>query len=435
MTKEYPQLLLADAKGKIYNVPSVQAAGMKAGHFYRLGVADLKPLPACSQLFMLPGRVAVGLDPQSGAMVRLKRYAFGKAAQPCFPVAVFLAPGHTATYHAAYAYEKREDLLPLFAYAAAAFYRGRFYGAGVCVDRELRQDARYMDLTLMRKNISRFKKLFPQNRLIRHLENCACVNGCPAAKNFFLQRYEAPLPTSPSCNAQCAGCISYQPQDLVPVTQERIQFVPTPQEIAEVALFHLKHVAQPVVSFGQGCEGEPLMVSDTIEQAVRLIRRKTGKGIINLNTNASRPDAVARLCDAGLDSMRVSLNSTQALFYERYYCPRDYDFFDVLASIRQAKRKGIFVSLNYLTVPGFTDSIQEFQSLKKFLDHQAVNMIQWRNLNFDPYGYFHRLKYEPGAGDLIGIGRIIHDIHRQYPSLIKGYFNPSRARMRRHQNS
>ncbi|HSV43930.1 MAG TPA: radical SAM protein, partial [Candidatus Bathyarchaeia archaeon] len=150
---------------------------------------------------------------------------------------------------------------------------------------------------------------------------------------------------------------------------------------------------------------------------------------------ASRPDAVARLCDAGLDSIRVSLNSTQTVFYERYYCPRDYDFSDVLASIRRAQRKGIFVSLNYLTVPGFTDSIQEFQSLKKFLDHHAVSMIQWRNLNFDPHGYFHRLKYEPGAGDLIGIGRVIHDIHRQYPSLIKGYFNPSRARMRRHQNS
>ncbi|HSV44090.1 MAG TPA: radical SAM protein, partial [Candidatus Bathyarchaeia archaeon] len=90
MSKEYPQLLLADAKGKIYNIPQMQAVAMKAGYFYRLSAADLKPLPACSQLFMLPGRTAVGFDHRSDEMVRLKRYAFGKAAQPCFPVAAFL---------------------------------------------------------------------------------------------------------------------------------------------------------------------------------------------------------------------------------------------------------------------------------------------------------------------------------------------------------
>ncbi|MCK4423827.1 MAG: hypothetical protein KAV18_07145 [Candidatus Omnitrophica bacterium] len=46
---------------------------------------------------------------------------------------------------------------------------------------------------------------------------------------------------------------------------------------------------QPVVSFGQGCEGEPLLVYKTLSQAIKLIRKQTKKGTINLNTNASRP--------------------------------------------------------------------------------------------------------------------------------------------------
>jgi hypothetical protein len=65
--------------------------------------------------------------------------------------------------------------------------------------------------------------------------------------------------------------------------------VPSPEEIAEVALRHILVARNPVVSFGQGCEGEPLMVSDTIREAIRLIRTRTQAGTINLNTNASLP--------------------------------------------------------------------------------------------------------------------------------------------------
>ena len=60
----------------------------------------------------------------------------------------------------------------------------------------------------------------------------------------------------------------------------------TAEEIAEVALFHIDNVDDPVVSFGQGCEGEPLMVADVLEEAILLIRKETSKGIINLNSNS-----------------------------------------------------------------------------------------------------------------------------------------------------
>jgi hypothetical protein len=53
---------------------------------------------------------------------------------------------------------------------------------------------------------------------------------CFAAKNIFVGRWEAPLPTSPTCNARCVGCLSLQEGEC-PASQDRIQFVPTPEEI------------------------------------------------------------------------------------------------------------------------------------------------------------------------------------------------------------
>lgn len=408
---------------------------MAAGYFSRLSVKDLIPLPSCSQLFMLPGRVAVAFDPSGGNFVRLEEHPLSPG-EPCSPVAAFMAPGYTGTFSAAFDQGMVKDPLPLFSYTAAVFFKGQFYAAGVRVDRERRQDPRYMDLALMRKNIRAFKKRFPGNRLIAHLENCACVNGCPAAKNFFLQRYEAPLPTSPTCNCQCLGCISYQPKKtLIPATQPRIRFVPRPEEIAEVALHHINHVADPVVSFGQGCEGEPLMVADVLEKAIKLIRGRTRKGVINLNTNASRPLDVARLFDAGLDSIRVSINSLQEELYHAYYRPRGYTFKDVLQSIEAAGKRGGFVSLNYLVMPGLTDSRQEFSALNQFLSRRHIDMIQWRNLNFDPLAYFHRLKYAPDPDALLGVKDVIRRVHGDFPYVMKGYFNPSRGRVRRNQKA
>jgi hypothetical protein len=56
-----------------------------------------------------------------------------------------------------------------------------------------------------------------------------------------------------------------------------------------------------VVSFGQGCEGDPLMAARVIGPAIRLIREQTLDGTINMNTNASLPHILkpAAGCRAG----------------------------------------------------------------------------------------------------------------------------------------
>ena len=74
---------------------------------------------------------------------------------------------------------------------------------------------------------------------------------------------------------------------------ERIRFVPTVDEVLGVALPHLKEAEDPIVSFGQGCEGEPLMQWQLLERSIRELRERTDRGTINLNTNGSFPDRVA----------------------------------------------------------------------------------------------------------------------------------------------
>ena len=416
-----PILVVADKKGRIYDFPPIEACGMKGGYFFCLPSAELIKLPYGSELFMLPERAPLGYDPKSKDFVTLDGY---------FAVASFISPGYVLSYNSSYKEIHRPKMLPLFAYGTVTFYKGEFYVAAIRVDRELRQDLRFMNISLVKKNVKAYKKLYPRNRLIRHLESCALIYGCPAAKNFFLKRYEAPLPTSPYCNAKCIGCISYQPPTGCYITQPRIKFFPTAEEIAETALHHIKNVKDPVVSFGQGCEGEPLIAGKTIEKSIRLIRTSTNKGMININTNASRPEVIAKLFDAGLNSIRVSLNSAREDYYTRYYKPRGYAYKDVIESIKIAKKKRGFISINYLTMPGFTDSKDEYTALKNLIENYKIDMIQWRNLNFDPLRYFKELKISVDASRLLGIREIICSIKREFPQLMIGYFNPSKARIK-----
>ncbi len=429
--KDHPRLLAADGKGNIYDVPGMLPAGMKAGHYFRLDPEDLVELHPDSELFLLPGTIPVGFDPLSGSFNLVSGDKVRQAGGDRFTVAAFVAPGYTATFSPAFVQGKDYGILPLFSYAAAVFYKGKFYAAALKVDREKRQELSGMDMELLRKNVKKIRSLFPSNRLVEHLETCALKYCCPAGRNFFLRRYEAPLPTSTSCNAFCRGCISFQPGTGIPVTQPRITFTPTPEEVAEVALFHIDGVRDPVVSFGQGCEGEPLMSGKVLVDAVRLIRSKTSKGMINLNTNASKPELVSELFGAGLDSMRVSVNSVREDFYRRYYRPRGYSFRDVVSSIRRAKKAGGFVSVNYLVMPGFTDSAPEVSAFRRFLSSSRVDMVQWRNLNYDPLAYFQQIGGRVPPGKMIGIKELINSVKKDFPELMHGYFNPSRARILR----
>jgi pyruvate-formate lyase-activating enzyme len=418
-----PALVFADLKGNITDFSRLNMAGMSGGQFVQPTLEDLIPLPEGSELFVLPGRLPIGCQHDTGEPLLVEENPYHPGA-PVQAVAAFMSPAHTAILNSAYQ-TKTDDAprLPLFAYTAVGWLENQFWVTAFRSDPDIRQDACQFDQAVIIRKTKKKLKEFSDNRLVQHLGKCCLTYGCPAARNYFLDRWEAPLPTSPICNARCVGCISLQPAGSCSASQDRIRFVPTAQEIAAVAIPHLQKAEHAIVSFGQGCEGEPLLQAEVIEQAIRLIRKKTARGTINLNSNASLPQAVALLAKAGLDSLRVSLNSAQDIYHSRYYRPTGFTLEHIKESIRTMKKVNRFVSLNYFIQPGVTDSPEEFAAFSDLVESCHPDLIQLRNLNMDPEWYLQTLHFQP-TGKPLGMRIWLRNVQQRFPALRLGYFNP-----------
>jgi pyruvate-formate lyase-activating enzyme len=419
--------LVANAAGEIFELDGYAALGMEGRTYTPLRISNTCNMPYGSELMYLPDRRPILFNMRSGKIETLSQNPHAPD-EPLFPVTAFNSPGYVISYLGAYVENKKAQSLPLFSYGAVGWHRGKFRSAVMRVDREKRQDLRLMKAADIAIGIEKMRELMPDNRLRAHLEKCALQYGCPAGKNFFLSRYEAPLPTAKQCNARCRGCLSLQQRSDIPHSQDRIGFTPSAEEIAEVALAHIERVEKSVVSFGQGCEGDPLLAVDVIEPAVRLIRFNTKRGTININTNGSLPETLKRLIDAGLDSIRISMNSVREDCYHAYFRPKGYRFADVLKSIDLALKSDIFVAVNYLNCPGFSDTSQEQKTLHRFLKQHRIHMIQWRNLNFDPLRYFKIMDSVAQNDKPIGMKRLLENIRKEFPNLKYGYFNPPKEK-------
>jgi molybdenum cofactor biosynthesis enzyme MoaA len=417
--------LVANQAGEIFELDGYAAVGMAGPRLEPLSKEQTCNMPYGSELMYLPDRQPVLLNIKTGRLETLREnpYAPGKNI---FPVAAFNSPGYVITRVSAYRENQMAQTLPLFSYGAVGWLNNRFRSAVVLVDPEPRQDLRHMQRKDVVAGVERMRKQMPGNRLRTHLEKCALTYGCPAGKNFFLGRYEAPLPTAKQCNASCLGCLSLQKNSDIPHSQDRIAFTPSPKEIAEVALAHIRRVPKSVVSFGQGCEGDPLLAVEVIEPAIHRIRRKTGNGTINMNTNGSLPGNLKRLFDAGLDSIRISMNTVREKCYDAYFRPKGYRFTNVLKSIDTALAHDKFVAINYLNCPGFSDTPEEVDALVRFLKKHPIHMIQWRNLNFDPIRYWKEMDAVATHGEPIGMEKLLDKIRKQFPKLKFGYFNPTK---------
>jgi pyruvate-formate lyase-activating enzyme len=418
-----PNLVVSDAAGNVFDVPQLSMAGASLDAWAPPDEHSLVPLPRSSLVFTLPSHIPVGFDGQKKVFVVLREYG----GRPVYAAAAFMPPGYVCTRHPAYEAPDGAPRLPLYCYAAVGWKNGRFYAAGHRIDRKLRHEIPDSALAAIDERARVMRARHPRNRLVGHLvDNCVLTYRCPNACNLVLGRWECPVPVSRACNAACIGCISHQrASSRVPSTQHRIDFTPTTAEIADYVVPHLQHASSPIASFGQGCEGEPLLEADLLEDSIRAIRSATCRGVINLNTNASLPRAVERLCRAGLSSMRVSLNSAQAGFYRAYYRPRGYSFDDVRESLRIAKRHGLWVSLNYLVFPGFTDHPAEISALRRLVRAARPRMIQTRNLNIDPAWYRSALGLDGMPRRSIGMAPWIAAMRREFPDVKLGYFNPT----------
>lgn len=421
--RNFVKAVVSNKDGEIFDLQGYAAVGMAGYTLVPLTLDETIDIPFGGELMYMPDRKPILYNIKNRRLetVGENPYAPGEMI---FPVAAFNSPGYVISYISAYRENKGAGYLPLFSYGAVGWHNGSFRSAVILVDKERRQDLRLMKPEDVVDGISKMNNKMPYNRLREHLEKCALKYGCPAAKNFFLGRYEAPLPTSGQCNARCLGCLSLQKNGEIPHSQNRIAFKPSPEEIAEVSLEHIRRVGRSVVSFGQGCEGDPLLAADVIVPAIEKMRSVTVSGTINMNTNGSRPDILKKLFDVGLDSIRISINSVRKECYDAYFRPRGYTFSDVIKSIDIALGRGKFVSVNYLNCPGFTDTPEEIDTLKAFIKQHPINMIQWRNLNFDPVRYWNVMSSAAEHGTPVGMQNVICQMKESFPDLKYGYFNP-----------
>ena len=417
-----PYLLYSDGKGNIFEDTSLYVAGRSGWDAFDIPGDEWILLPEGGQLYELPGRKGIGIDVKTGEM---------RLCEKGWAVAAFIPPAHTGFYLAAYETQADAPTLPLFCYTAVGWDDNRFYVPAVRIEQDIRQECAGFDHAKVEEGVTQYLKLYPHNRLVAHLaNNCALTYHCPAARNYFIGRWECPIPSSPACNANCIGCISFQPQEeSIVSTQDRLTFKPTAEEIIEYTVPHLETAPYPIVSFGQGCEGEPLLMWETIREAIIEIRKHTSKGSININTNGSKPDAVKALCNAGLDSIRVSTNSARREIYTPYYRPNNYQFEDIIDSLKVVRDYGGWTSINYFVFPGMTDSVAEYEALRKLIIDTDLKMIQWRNFNIDPDWYLGKLGVVDG-GEILGMKQLMELLKEEFPQLKYGYFNPPMERIR-----
>lgn len=417
-----PYILYSDSKGNIFEDTSLYVTGRSGWDAVPVPDNEWIELPNGGQLYELPGRRGIGIDVKTGEM---------RLCEKGWAVAAFIPPAHTGLYIAAYETSGDAPTLPLFCYTAAGWYNNKFFVPAVRIERDIRQDCDGYDQKKVESGAKRIIKAYPNNRLVSHLaNNCALTYHCPAARNYFLDRWECPVPSSPACNANCVGCISLQPdEEPIVSTQDRLTFKPTAEEIVEFTVPHLEEAPYPIISFGQGCEGEPLLMWETIREAITEIRKHTKKGSININTNGSKPDAVKALCEAGLNSIRVSTNSARREIYTPYYRPNNYDFDDIIESLKVVRKYNGWTSINYFVFPGMTDSIAEYEALRKLIRDTDLCMIQWRNFNIDPDWYLGKIGVTD-TGECMGVKQLMEEIHKEFPKLKFGYFNPSIERIK-----
>lgn len=405
-------LVYADRDGIVYDHPDFMGLGRSGETVTEMLEEELIPLPEGATLVSLPDTRPIGIRAQTGEM----QIVPGEVSA----VGALLPQGFTRLLLPGYVKADKTKVLPLFGYTAVVWKDGGFYVAAEACDDPERWNPKNCDPTELELQVQRLLGQYKENRLYQHLSNCALEYECLTASNTFLNRWEGAVPVSFSCNAGCFGCISEQPEDSgFPAPQTRMNFKPTVEEVVQVMLEHLK-TPESIISFGQGCEGEPSTQAKIIIEAMREVRRQTSMGFININTNAGLTDHIRGIVDAGLDLMRVSTISALDDHYNAYYKPRGYTLKNVEKSLRYAADHGVVTSINYLIFPGVTDREEEMEAMIEFARRTDLKLIQLRNLNIDPESYLELIP-KP-RGERYGMKQMLEIFREELPDVVLGSY-------------
>ncbi len=407
--------LLSDGRGEMVVAPpgwvAVGQSGRTAVPFSRW-----LPLPRGSTLMHLPQRQALGRR-------RGKSEARVITGAHPLPVAAVLPVGYVRLLLPAHLTPASADTLPLYGYTAVADQDGRVMVAAARSDSYRPWTGRRPSGAALEAEVEKLQRALPRNRVVAQLSVCALRHSCLTAQNSFLGRGEGALPTSAACNADCLGCISLQTDSGAPTPQPRMPTAPTADELVEVGDQHLRRCEAAgeagMVSFGQGCEGEPLLRDQVLRRVTTELRGRHPQATIHINTNGSRPEALRGLVAAGVNSCRISVFSFRQDLFAAYYRPRGYAIEEVLDSARVARAGGAQLTVNLLTFPGVTDTPAELELTVDTLRELEVEQLQLRSLNGDPNWLLSRLpELEPG----VGMAELVVELAARLPRLRLGNF-------------
>ena len=417
----WPKLLFSSPGGEVMEHPTLLAS-VRSGDRLLHPTDGFLPLPRHARLVHLPGRLPVGIDPSSGRLRLLDEAQVGGKSFTPQAVGALLPPGYTRTLLPGEV-KAGGPILPQWAYTAAGWgIRGPVTWA-LRTDRRRHWSPERFSTAELPRLISAHRHRFPENRVLAQLDICARAYRCFTSQNIFYLRDEGAIPASSSCNARCVGCISDQPAGGAPASHARLSEPPSAREMAEIGEFHLSNArGRAMISFGQGCEGEPLMRSRAIAEAIVAIRAKTSRGSININSNASLSGALKALLDSGLDAVRISLNSANPRLYEAYYQPRGYRWQDVEASIALARERRAYVALNLLLFPGVSDSAREVRALVQLVVRYRIDQVQTRSLCIDPLQYLEVARRAGANEKGNGIEQMLSRLRSAAPWLKIGNF-------------
>jgi len=76
-----------------------------------------------------------------------------------------------------------------------------------------------------------------------------------------------------------------------------------------------------------------------------------------------------------------------------------------------------------------TDTVEEYEALRKLIIETDLNMIQWRNFNIDPDWYLGKIGVTE-VGELLGVKQLMELIKDEFPKLQFGYYNPPIERIK-----
>jgi hypothetical protein len=131
-----PLMVMADSEGRVFEHPELLMMGAEGRNHRPPEKDEIIQVHHGADLFVLPGRHPVGLDPQSGQ----KRVVRSFEGQPVFAVSAFLPPAFTSLLWAAFARDPDTPVLPLYTYSSLGWKGESFVTTAIRIDPDPRQD-------------------------------------------------------------------------------------------------------------------------------------------------------------------------------------------------------------------------------------------------------------------------------------------------------